>query len=120
MGGKQGIKDMKLTVKDGKLRLRSAFKLMFFGWLFIFAAFFALAFLILILVAVVGAPIVAGGGAFSGSAALIQLVPMLIIYPISAVFYAVFLAGFAVLGLLIYRIFWPIRIDGAITPSVFE
>jgi len=120
MGGKQGIKDMKLTVKDGKLRLRSAFKLMFFGWLFIFAAFFLFTILILLLIALLGGPIDVNGDTFTGTTALIQLAPMFIIFPIVAGIYSAMLAGFGTIGLLIYRIFWPIRIDGAITPSVFE
>ncbi|WP_394692111.1 hypothetical protein [Hyphobacterium sp.] len=111
---------MKLSVRDGKLRLRSAFKLIFFGWVFGIGGFFALIFLLMMLIALAGGPIDINGETVSGSAAFIQMLPMMILLPVIIVFQGAIFSGLMVLGLLIYRLFWPIRVDGAISPSVFE
>lgn len=111
---------MKLSVKDGKLRLRSAFKLMFFAFTFGTGVFFVFMTLLFGLVIALGGPIETDSGPVQGAEAAATLAPMLILMPITIAIYAGFLAAIGALGLLIYRLFWPIRIDGAIAPSVFE
>jgi len=111
---------MKLSVRDGKLRLRSAFKLMFFAFAFGTGVFFLFVTLLFGLIIALGGPIETDSGPVQGAEAVMTMAPTLILMPISIVIYAAFIAAIGTLGLLIYRLFWPIRVDGAISPSVFE
>lgn len=111
---------MKLSVKDGNLRLRSAFKLIFFGWLFGIGGFFVLILFLMTIIALAGGPIEVNGETVSGSAALVQMLPMMILMPIIIVLQGAMFAGLMVLGLLVYRTFRPIRVDGMISGDVFR
>ena len=111
---------MKLSVKDGNLRLRSAFKLIFFGWLFGIGGFFVVILFLMTIIALAGGPITVNGETVSGSAALVQMLPMMIFMPIIIVLQGAMFAGLMVLGLLVYRTFRPIRVDGVISGDVFS
>lgn len=111
---------MKLSVKDGNLRLRSAFKLIFFGWLFGIGGFFVVILFLMTIIALAGGPITVNGETVSGSAALVQMLPMMILMPIIIVLQGAMFAGLMVLGLLVYRTFRPIRVDGVISGDVFS
>ena len=111
---------MQITTKDGKLRLRSAFKLMFVGWAIGTGGFFLLIVLMMILIAALGGPIDIEGETFTGMAAMIQMLPILIVGPFIVLFYAVILSGFGVTGLVIYRMFRPIRVMTTVDGQVFE
>ncbi|WP_421791327.1 hypothetical protein [Hyphobacterium sp.] len=111
---------MKITTRDGRLRLRSAFKLMFVGWAVFTAGFFLFFLLLMALLVALGAPLETGGEPLTGAEAAISILPLLVMSPIFIVLNSFFSAGMAVLGLLVYRIFRPIQVEGVVERSVFE
>jgi len=101
---------MKLSTHDGNLRLRSAFKLIFTGWLIGWGGMFAFFYLIFFLVALFGGTIDVNGEPMQGLPAVLGLLPFLPFIAIIIFFHAVFFSGLTCLGLLVYRRFKPISV----------
>ena len=102
---------MKLETTDGKLRLRSAFKLIFVAWVLSWGALMIPLIVIMFLVTAFGGTTMMNGEAVSGALGALMILPMLIVTPFILLFHALFFGGILTFGLWLYRLRRPIEIS---------
>ncbi|MEQ8434936.1 MAG: hypothetical protein RIA71_11910 [Oceanicaulis sp.] len=105
---------MKLSTRNGALRLRSAFKLMFFGWLISWGLLFGLILIILFIVALAGGTVDVNGEPRQGLDAVVGMLPFFPMVALILPFHAAMFSGLICFGLFIYRLFKPIRVEAAL------
>jgi Mn2+/Fe2+ NRAMP family transporter len=102
---------MRLITANGRLRLRSTFKLVFVGWLISWSLLFVSVFLLMFLGALAGGPVTINGEMQQGRDAVIGLLPalpiLLVVLPIQGAVFSVSIC----FGLLVYRQFKRIEVE---------
>ncbi len=95
---------MQLKVKDGNLSLRSLYKLIVAGWIIAFGLLFGVFFLLLIAAGLLTGEMMVNGEVVYGRGAIfLNIVPMLIIFPIFIVMHAFMFGGLIIGGIALYR-----------------
>ena len=109
---------MKINARDGRLRLRSAFKLMFVGWLISWGVLMGGLLLLMIVIALAGGTVDVNGEPRQGLDAALALAPAFPMVAILLPIHAAVFSGIICLGLAGYRLFKPIKVvDECFVPS---
>lgn len=102
---------MKITVKDGRPSLRSLYKLIAMGWIIGFGTLFGIMFLMIFAISLLtGEMTVNGELVESRGQVLMQILPMLILFPIIIVVHAFMFGALIIGGMAIYRKRRPIEL----------
>ena len=102
---------MNLRVVGGQLTLGSVFKLFVAGWICAWAVLFVVVFGLLLLIAVISGTTVVNGEVVHGrGAALIQMLPLLVILPIVIGLQSLIFGAFLTGGVWLYRLRRPLTV----------
>ncbi|MEM6626696.1 MAG: hypothetical protein AAF719_08340 [Pseudomonadota bacterium] len=102
---------MKLRTKGGQLTLGSTYKLIVWGWVLSWGAFFGLILSLLLVITLITGEMAVNGEIVSGRVeALIAMAPIVVLFPIIITLHAFMFGGFITLGLWLYRFKRPIEV----------
>lgn len=102
---------MKLRTRDGRLTLRSAFKLVFVACLCTFGALTGLVFVLLLLIGLITGQMMVNGEMVQGRGVVLgAMAPFLIFAPIFIGLQAVMFSAFLTGGLFLYRLWRPLQV----------
>lgn len=105
---------MKLETDGGKLKLVSAYKMIFFAWIIGIGGFFMLIFIPMILISIfsvmTGSEVMMNGEPVSGWRAFAPILMIFFLFPVAILFHAAMFGGVLTIGLLVYRQFRPIEV----------
>ena len=102
---------MELQTKDGNLTLGSAYRLIVTAWIISWGVFVGFIMLFLILTAALTGTMMINGEMVSGRGTiLMDMLPILALFPMIIVLHAFMFGGFLVFGLWVYRLKKPIKV----------
>jgi hypothetical protein len=102
---------MKMVVENGRLKLGSLYKAVVVGWIYGFGFFFGVVLFLLLLVSLLtGQMMVNGEMVYGRGRIFLEMLPILIVFPIAIVMNALMLGGLVIGGLALYRKRRPIEL----------
>ncbi len=102
---------MNLRVAGGQLTLGSVFKLFAVGWICAWAALFVIVFgMLLLIVAISGTMVIDGEVVHGRGVALVQMLPLLVIFPIVIGLQSLIFGAFLTGGVWLYRLRRPLTL----------
>ncbi|OLF77765.1 hypothetical protein AWH62_03575 [Maricaulis sp. W15] len=103
---------MRLRTRNGQLTLGSIYKLVVTGWTLAWCMLFAVFFVLMILMALTGAPVTVNNSSVTGlGPVLVASLPMMVLMPVIVIIQALIFGGLFVLAMMIYRMFRPITVE---------